>query len=192
MAYIPGSGGTGFAQGGNSFGAAARLGTNDAHDLEFETDNVRRAVFEETGVFRLLTGLRPETVAKTANFAPDEDEALVYLISNNTADVTATLPTGGAVGEMFLFAISSYSGSFSVYIAPGASQTINGSTSTIELDAVTDQLAVLRVTSTEWRILWRHRTFAANADTSGASLATVEAEVNELKALLRGVSYLAP
>ena len=46
---------TAFIQNGNSFGASAVLGTNDAHDLQFETDGVSRAAITNAGWFGIGT-----------------------------------------------------------------------------------------------------------------------------------------
>lgn len=49
-----GAGATGFVQGGNSFGATAILGTNDAFNLEFETSGVSRYRIDTSGNLVML------------------------------------------------------------------------------------------------------------------------------------------
>ncbi|HSE29910.1 MAG TPA: hypothetical protein VLA77_04980 [Candidatus Saccharimonadales bacterium] len=46
---VPGGGATAFIQGGNSFGATATLGTNDANALQFETGGVTRLTIAADG-----------------------------------------------------------------------------------------------------------------------------------------------
>lgn len=54
LSDIPSSAGF-FAQGGNSFGAPAILGTNDAFSLSFETSGVTRETISATGLFGINT-----------------------------------------------------------------------------------------------------------------------------------------
>lgn len=55
IATVAVGGGTlAFVQGGNSFGAAANLGTNDAFDLNIETNGTARLVFTQ-GTFNMIT-----------------------------------------------------------------------------------------------------------------------------------------
>jgi hypothetical protein len=59
-----GAGGLPFVQGGNSFGATAILGTNDANNLQFETNNVKRATLDQSN--NLYLGLGVTDAAPTA------------------------------------------------------------------------------------------------------------------------------
>lgn len=88
--------GASFAQGGNSFGATAVLGTNDANSLEIETNGATQATIavggattfqnsaDSTGAFRVLNA------ASVPQFQIDTTNSRVY-IGNMTADGTGAL-----------------------------------------------------------------------------------------------------
>lgn len=85
---------SGFQQGGNSFTAAATLGTNDLYDLLFETNNVSRQLIDSTGRFGFGTTSLSASTHKTnksqgntsAGWAEkwlDSDNALIASLDNN-------------------------------------------------------------------------------------------------------------
>jgi len=85
---------TSFLQGGNSFTAAAVLGTNDVYDLLFETNNVSRGGVDSTGkwMFGLTTPITDthksnkslgNTSAGWAEKWNDSDNALIASLDNN-------------------------------------------------------------------------------------------------------------
>jgi len=49
LGYTPASSNSGFINGGNSFGASATLGTNDANSLAFKTNNATRVTIDNSG-----------------------------------------------------------------------------------------------------------------------------------------------
>jgi hypothetical protein len=97
-----------FQQGGNSFTAAAVLGTNDIYDLLFETNNVSRQLIDSTGRFGFGTTSLSASTHKTnksqgntgASWAEkwlDSDDALIASIDNNgTMDAIGGYNINGA------------------------------------------------------------------------------------------------
>ena len=80
-----------FKQNGNSFSAAARLGTNDSNVLEFETNNTLVGTFSTTGQFAVGTG-SPNASAKVD--IQGTDGALLYP-RLSTTNRNALTPTAG-------------------------------------------------------------------------------------------------
>lgn len=80
-----------FKQGGNSFTAAARLGTNDSNVLEFETNNTLVGTFSTTGKFAIGAS-SPNTSAKLD--VQGTDGAILYP-RLSTTNRNALTPTAG-------------------------------------------------------------------------------------------------
>lgn len=104
---------SGFQQGGNSFTAAAVLGTNDLYDLLFETNNVNRQLIDSTGRFGFGTTSLATDTHKTnksqgntsAGWAEkwnDSDNALIASLDNNGMfSAYGGLSTDGTISATF-------------------------------------------------------------------------------------------
>lgn len=104
---------SGFQQGGNSFTAAATLGTNDLYDLLFETNNVSRQLIDSTGRFGFGTTSLSASTHKTnksqgntsAGWAEkwnDSDDALIASLDNNgLLSAYGGLSTDGTISATF-------------------------------------------------------------------------------------------
>lgn len=96
-----------FTQGGNSFGTAAILGTNDAHGISIETNNTQRAFFDTNGRFRLIpVASDPASPTTGDTWLNDTDDRAVHHFTNNTRRVRYvdddTRPTTLVYREDFL------------------------------------------------------------------------------------------
>lgn len=91
---------TGFIQNGNSFGANAVLGTNDAFSLAFETNNVTRISISSAGV--VTFGLASTTNASLI-FANASNANTITINTGATgASYSLTLPTAQGGASTFL------------------------------------------------------------------------------------------
>jgi len=88
--FINVTGSNAFVQGGNSFGAAALLGTNDNNSLAFETSGSTRMFISSSG----LVGIGTSTPAYTLD-APSGSLRFVTLAVGNDAAGSAVLSTSG-------------------------------------------------------------------------------------------------
>lgn len=99
---------TGFIQGGNSFAAAARIGTNDAFDLEFEVNNVKKMTLNQTtGNLDLINGLKLPVSSSSAGIIWQVNNRLLHtygtdclFVGTGSGNFTKTEPTstGGNIG----------------------------------------------------------------------------------------------
>ncbi|HTK04414.1 MAG TPA: tail fiber domain-containing protein [Candidatus Eisenbacteria bacterium] len=99
LSWTAASGGTAFLQNGNSFGAAATIGTNDAFDLNFETSGTTKMTVLSGGnvgigdttpaaTFTVGNGDLFQVAGTTGNVTTSGDVAV------NGADLTTTAATG--------------------------------------------------------------------------------------------------
>jgi len=153
--------GAAFAQGGNSFGATAILGTNDANSLTFETNNVTQATIavggaatfqnsaNSTTAFRVLDsgGTNNVIVADTTNDRVG--------IGTGTAAPTVTLDVLSAGADASTVAQFKNAGATSCTVQPGGtgfacSSDARLKTNVLTLDDSTDIVNKLRGVSFNW------------------------------------------
>ena len=111
--YVDLVGGGGFAQGGNSFGATAVLGTNDAFPLELEVAGVSRVRLETTGVLNMLTNqihggslTNQDLVVKPNAAVPTSGSFIVMGAAGGTTEMMRVGDFGGAGGIVSRFLLS--------------------------------------------------------------------------------------
>jgi hypothetical protein len=103
-----GASGVAFCQGGNSFGQAANIGTNDAFALNLETGGTTR--FTVDSATNTLTGNGVTTIASTAGNALNLDSGTTGAINIGTGANAKTLTFGNATGATGLVLTSGTAG----------------------------------------------------------------------------------
>jgi hypothetical protein len=147
--FIPTSSLTGsfFAQGGNSFGAQALLGTNDAQNLAFETNGTVRmtisgsngnvgigtttpsAALDVSGSTRVIGAIARNTVLQT-----NTDNHLVLTTTNTAGDVLTTFENSGDANNAWAIGRGN-DGTFRINYSTGATYPSGTTTSRIFIDA---------------------------------------------------------
>lgn len=90
-----GSGAAAFVQGGNSFGATAVLGTNDAFNLEFETSGTTRVVLNTSGQMTLSGASAALSVGASVPLVADQINApRTFAIYNGATQLWQILRSG--------------------------------------------------------------------------------------------------
>jgi lipopolysaccharide export system protein LptA len=149
-----------FCQGGNSYGVAATLGTDDAFALNFETGGVMRVVIDASGNVGINTGAATlnsglvvntslATVATTV-VASGTLTALQQAIFVNANTTTQTLPTAAsAPGRIYTIKNTNTASGTTVSVSGGG--TIDGSIS-YALAGVNDSV-VVQSDGSVWRVI---------------------------------------
>jgi ethanolamine utilization microcompartment shell protein EutS len=122
LSWASPGGGTFFAQGGNSFGAAATLGTNDANSLILETNNTAALTITSAQLATFASNL---TVTGTLSGLAGATVGTSLTIGSPTTTTGSITFRGGTGGQMELTVPNSPS----VYIItlPGSAPAANGS-----------------------------------------------------------------
>jgi len=101
FAPITGGSGSTFLQGGNSFGATATLGTNDAYNLDFITSSITRMTIDASGNVGIGT-TAPTSILEIKKDAVNADGAQLRIINDGSGvgtGQTASLVLGRNFGD---------------------------------------------------------------------------------------------